>query len=58
MYQLATALPHLTSVGIIHADLKPDNIMVVDRQQWPIKVKLKDFGLARHVFAVVPGVCV
>lgn len=44
-YQLATALSHLKSMGIAHADLRLDNIMVVDcnNSLW---------------CAVQPGVCV
>uniref|UniRef100_A0AAZ1Y159 Protein kinase domain-containing protein n=1 Tax=Oreochromis aureus TaxID=47969 RepID=A0AAZ1Y159_OREAU len=44
--QLTSALSHLGSVGIVHADLKPGNIMVVNRHESPVKVKLIDFGLA------------
>uniref|UniRef100_A0AAZ1WXB5 Protein kinase domain-containing protein n=1 Tax=Oreochromis aureus TaxID=47969 RepID=A0AAZ1WXB5_OREAU len=44
--QLTNALSHLGSVGIVHADLKPGNIMVVNRHESPVKVKLIDFGLA------------
>ncbi len=58
LFQLATALCRLRSMEIVHADLKPDNVMVVDSQQQPLKVKLIDFGLARPVSAVQPGVCV
>ncbi|XP_028265294.1 homeodomain-interacting protein kinase 2-like [Parambassis ranga] len=47
LYQLATALVHLQSVGIIHADLKSLNVMVVDSFDKPIKVKVIDFGLAQ-----------
>uniref|UniRef100_A0A3Q3VX75 Protein kinase domain-containing protein n=1 Tax=Mola mola TaxID=94237 RepID=A0A3Q3VX75_MOLML len=47
--QVATALYHLNSIGIVHGDIKPDNIMVVDRKQQPLKVKLIDFGLAYQV---------
>uniref|UniRef100_A0A3P9D8Y5 Protein kinase domain-containing protein n=1 Tax=Maylandia zebra TaxID=106582 RepID=A0A3P9D8Y5_9CICH len=43
------------SVGIVHADLKPGNIMVVNRHESPIKVKLIDFGLACPASAVIPG---
>lgn len=57
-FQLTTALAHLESAGIIHADIKPENIMVVDRRQLPLKVKLIDFGMASHVAAVAPGSCV
>lgn len=56
--QLATALTHLGSVGIIHADIKPDNVMIVDRQQQPLNVKLIDFGVACGVAAAVPESCV
>uniref|UniRef100_A0A3Q1ATG2 Protein kinase domain-containing protein n=1 Tax=Amphiprion ocellaris TaxID=80972 RepID=A0A3Q1ATG2_AMPOC len=55
LYQLATALSHLHSSGIIHADLKPANVMVVNRHEQPPKVKLIDFGLAHLVSAVIQG---
>ncbi|XP_074484958.1 homeodomain-interacting protein kinase 1-like [Sebastes fasciatus] len=55
IHQLTTALLHLEALKIIHADLKPENIMVVDRRQQPLHVKLIDFGLARYVSDVVPG---
>ncbi|AWP18390.1 putative cytochrome b561 [Scophthalmus maximus] len=44
--QLATAALFLEKVGIVHADLKPENIMLVDRLQKPLRVKVIDFGLA------------
>ncbi|XP_030611540.1 dual specificity protein kinase YAK1-like [Archocentrus centrarchus] len=56
LHQLTTALSHLTSMGIVHADLKPGNVMIVDRHQSPLKVKVIDFGLACPVSAVIPGV--
>ncbi|XP_034432977.1 homeodomain-interacting protein kinase 1-like [Hippoglossus hippoglossus] len=46
LQQLATSLEFLNSAGIIHADLKPDNIMLVDHVRKPLKVKVIDFGLA------------
>uniref|UniRef100_A0A3P9DV64 Protein kinase domain-containing protein n=1 Tax=Maylandia zebra TaxID=106582 RepID=A0A3P9DV64_9CICH len=55
LHQLANALFHLGSVGIVHADLKPGNIMVVNRSESPVKVKLIDFGLACPASAVIPG---
>lgn len=58
IHQLATALTHLKSLRIVHADLKPDNIMVVNCQQLPLKVKIIDFGLACDVSAAEPGMCV
>uniref|UniRef100_A0A3P8S7R3 Protein kinase domain-containing protein n=1 Tax=Amphiprion percula TaxID=161767 RepID=A0A3P8S7R3_AMPPE len=56
LYQLATALASLHSIGITHMDLKPDNIMV-DRSHQQLKVKLIDFGLARPVSALHQGDC-
>uniref|UniRef100_A0AAZ1XSC6 Protein kinase domain-containing protein n=1 Tax=Oreochromis aureus TaxID=47969 RepID=A0AAZ1XSC6_OREAU len=55
LHQLINALFHLGSVGIVHADLKPGNIMVVNRHESPIKVKLIDFGLAFPASALIPG---
>ncbi|XP_069366154.1 homeodomain-interacting protein kinase 3-like [Paralichthys olivaceus] len=46
LQQLATSLDFLKSAGIIHTDLKPDNIMLVDHVRQPLKVKVIDFGLA------------
>ncbi|KAM7381983.1 hypothetical protein PAMA_012717 [Pampus argenteus] len=57
LHQLTTALAHLQSMGIVHADLKPDNIMITDRTQQPLKVKLIDFGLARLVSKANPSDC-
>uniref|UniRef100_A0A3B4Z7T4 Homeodomain-interacting protein kinase 1-like n=1 Tax=Stegastes partitus TaxID=144197 RepID=A0A3B4Z7T4_9TELE len=51
------AVSHLHSIGFVHMDLKPHNIMVVDRHQLPLKVKLIDFGLARPVSALKQGDC-
>lgn len=45
--QMATALHYLKSIGIIHGDVKPDNIMIVDSHQQPMQVKLGDFGGAQ-----------
>uniref|UniRef100_A0A3P9BAQ2 Protein kinase domain-containing protein n=1 Tax=Maylandia zebra TaxID=106582 RepID=A0A3P9BAQ2_9CICH len=53
--QLTNALSHLGSLGIVHADLKPGNIMVVNSYESPIKVRLIDFGLACPASAVMPG---
>ena len=47
--QLAIALQALKGVGVIHADIKLDNIMLVNQLEQPLKVKLIDFGLAVHV---------
>uniref|UniRef100_A0A3P8Q0E9 Protein kinase domain-containing protein n=1 Tax=Astatotilapia calliptera TaxID=8154 RepID=A0A3P8Q0E9_ASTCA len=55
LHQLANALFHLGSVGIVHADLKSGNIMVVNRHESPVKVKVIDFGLAHPASALIPG---
>ncbi|XP_053184281.1 dual specificity tyrosine-phosphorylation-regulated kinase 4-like [Scomber japonicus] len=42
---LATAINALSAMNLVHSDIKPDNIMVVDHQIRPIRIKLIDFGL-------------
>uniref|UniRef100_A0A673SVL8 non-specific serine/threonine protein kinase n=1 Tax=Suricata suricatta TaxID=37032 RepID=A0A673SVL8_SURSU len=51
--QVATALMKLKSLGLIHADLKPENIMLVDPSRQPYRVKVIDFGSASHVSKAV-----
>uniref|UniRef100_A0A8C4WST3 non-specific serine/threonine protein kinase n=1 Tax=Eptatretus burgeri TaxID=7764 RepID=A0A8C4WST3_EPTBU len=51
--QVATALAKLKSLGLIHADLKPENIMLVDPIRQPFRVKVIDFGSASHVSKAV-----
>lgn len=43
---MATAFDALKRVGVIHTDVKIDNIMMVDHLRQPFRVKLIDFGLA------------
>ena len=47
--QVLTALLKLKQLGLIHADLKPENIMLVDPVRQPYRVKVIDFGSASHV---------
>uniref|UniRef100_A0AAZ1XAN5 Protein kinase domain-containing protein n=1 Tax=Oreochromis aureus TaxID=47969 RepID=A0AAZ1XAN5_OREAU len=54
LHQIANALFHLGSVGIVHADLKPANIMVVNRHESPIKVKLIG-RLSMPKYAMITG---
>ncbi|XP_038157352.1 serine/threonine-protein kinase BUR1-like [Cyprinodon tularosa] len=49
LHQIATALDLLQKEKIVHTDLKPDNIMLVDHVKKPLKIKIIDFGLACHV---------
>lgn len=51
--KVATALMKLKSLGLIHADLKPENIMLVDPLRQPYRVKVIDFGSASHVSKAV-----
>ncbi|KAK9528794.1 hypothetical protein VZT92_012939 [Zoarces viviparus] len=44
--QLLVALDALKGLGILHTDIKPDNIMLVNMQDQPFKIKLIDFGEA------------
>ena len=50
--QILEATSYLHSMKIAHLDLKPENIMVLDKNVRPVIVKLIDFGLS-HV--IVPG---
>ncbi|KAM4021021.1 homeodomain-interacting protein kinase 4 [Anomaloglossus baeobatrachus] len=53
--QVLEALSKLKALSIIHADLKPENIVLVDQVRCPFRVKVIDFGSAsilsevRHV---------
>ncbi|XP_074086549.1 homeodomain-interacting protein kinase 3-like isoform X2 [Macrotis lagotis] len=53
LQQVTTALKKLKSLGLIHADLKPENIMLVDPVRQPYRVKVIDFGSASHVSKTV-----
>lgn len=53
LQQVAMALKKLKSLGLIHADLKPENIMLVDPVRQPFRVKVIDFGSASHVSKAV-----
>ncbi|XP_059150882.1 homeodomain-interacting protein kinase 2-like isoform X2 [Physella acuta] len=52
-YQVLHALGKLKELGLIHADLKPENIMLVDPVRFPYRVKVIDFGSASHVSKAV-----
>ena len=45
--QVASALVRAHGLGIIHRDLKAENIMLVSRDGEPVVVKVLDFGLAK-----------
>uniref|UniRef100_A0A3P8VUF7 Protein kinase domain-containing protein n=1 Tax=Cynoglossus semilaevis TaxID=244447 RepID=A0A3P8VUF7_CYNSE len=47
--QILVALNILRSLGMIHRDIKLDNIMLINHRLHPLRVKLIDFGLACKV---------
>lgn len=44
--QVLIALQKLKELSIVHTDIKPENIMLVEKAKFPFKVKLIDFGSA------------
>lgn len=53
--QMLVALNALKNIGLVHADIKPDNVMLVNHQLQPFKLKLIDFGMALPVTSLKSG---
>ena len=51
--QIARAAAALHAAGVIHCDLKPDNVLVVDEPGTP-RIKVIDYGVARLVDEPAP----
>ncbi|KAF3704181.1 Homeodomain-interacting protein kinase 1 [Channa argus] len=53
--QILVAFDALKGLGIMHGDLKLDNVMLVNHSKQPLRVKLIDFGLAMPESTKVVG---
>jgi serine/threonine-protein kinase len=47
--QICSALDAAHKVGVVHRDIKPDNIFIIERSGVPLFVKILDFGVAKLV---------
>ncbi|KAI3366049.1 hypothetical protein L3Q82_009885, partial [Scortum barcoo] len=58
--QMLTVLDALRGIGIIHSDIKPDNIMLCNNQDGHpgVRVKLTDFGVSFTASKATPGMVI
>nr|XP_046234296.1 homeodomain-interacting protein kinase 1-like [Scatophagus argus] len=53
--QMLVALNTLKELGIVHTDIKPDNVMFVNKQDQALTIKLIDLGAAIPTSDLQPG---
>lgn len=47
MFQLLSGIKALHHAGVLHGDIKPSNIIIMEENPTEIRVKVSDFGLAQ-----------
>lgn len=47
LYQVAESLDDAHTYGLVHRDVKPHNVMIIQRGGDPLSVKVIDFGIAK-----------
>lgn len=53
LLQIFAAISHIHAHLIFHGDIKPTNIMIVEKENGDIEIKIIDFGLSSH-FDYIP----
>ena len=57
IHDLASAIYYLHQLNIVHRDVKPENLLIVNRSDGRKSIKLADFGLSIEVKSAMFLVC-